>query len=241
MSLTVIRGYFPLHEDISRSYKPHPFHPESSFKLASNLQSANNMPELDSPQFTPLGHSISHHTETMPTVRLPPASESLSMNNPNPVGMSAPLSLGKYHPSHYKNKSAKTQTKNKPSDNDANAKNHARSSSDIRKKLLQYQRDMVEQAAQAGRISIPTAKPTSPRLAPLGSPGPVTPMALEEAGGYLIAGLKGTTTYNSGPEDERNAEPTMMDAQEMVRRMIEAEQDRDRALRNERRGEEVKD
>lgn len=34
-----------------------------------------------------------------------------------------------------------------------------------------------------------TAKPTSPRLNPLESPGPVTPMELEGAEGYLTAGV----------------------------------------------------
>ena len=31
-------------------------------------------------------------------------------------------------------------------------------------------------------------KPLSPRLAPLGSPGPVTPMSLESSDGYLALG-----------------------------------------------------
>jgi hypothetical protein len=36
------------------------------------------------------------------------------------------------------------------------------------------------------------AKPVSPRLAPLGSPGPITPFELEEsaAAGYLVAGAR---------------------------------------------------
>ena len=34
------------------------------------------------------------------------------------------------------------------------------------------------------------ARPTSPRLIPLGSPGPVTPFELETEGGYLIAGVR---------------------------------------------------
>lgn len=39
----------------------------------------------------------------------------------------------------------------------------------------------------------PVAKPTSPRLIPLGSPGPVTPLELE-GDGYLTAG---TTTKDA--------------------------------------------
>lgn len=49
---------------------------------------------------------------------------------------------------------------------------------------------MVEQAASAGRMQYAGAKPISPRLIPLGSPGPVTPMELEESAGYLGAGSK---------------------------------------------------
>lgn len=33
-------------------------------------------------------------------------------------------------------------------------------------------------------------KPLSPRLAPLGSPGPVTPLELEGEEGYMVAGAK---------------------------------------------------
>lgn len=33
-------------------------------------------------------------------------------------------------------------------------------------------------------------KPDSPRLAPLGSPGPVTPLELEGQDGYLFAGAR---------------------------------------------------
>jgi hypothetical protein len=46
-------------------------------------------------------------------------------------------------------------------------------------------------------ITIPRSswgtKPSSPRLDPLGSPGPVTPLTLEEADGYLAAGSANVT------------------------------------------------
>lgn len=55
----------------------------------------------------------------------------------------------------------------------------------IKKKLLQYQQDMREQAAMAARLQIPVRQPRSPKLLPLGSPGPVTPWELDgEANGY---------------------------------------------------------
>lgn len=90
-----------------------------------------------------------------------------------------------------------------------------RTDSEAEHRLRQYQRDMVAQASQAARhiagrnggakefaasfgmhgVSLHKfqqhgGKPTSPRLAPLGSPGPVTPMDLEGggSGGYLTRG-----------------------------------------------------
>lgn len=55
----------------------------------------------------------------------------------------------------------------------------------IKKKLLQYQQDMREQAASAARLQVPMRQPPNPKLLPLGSPGPVTPWELDgEANGY---------------------------------------------------------
>lgn len=81
-----------------------------------------------------------------------------------------------------------------------------RPDSEAKTRLLQYQRDMITQAQLAkqrledggvaglhGASSQRLQKtntprgPISPRLQPLGSPGPVTPLALEGADGYLSA------------------------------------------------------
>ncbi len=43
---------------------------------------------------------------------------------------------------------------------------------------------------QRGFLTASTGKPTSPRLQPLGSPGPVTPLELEGDEGYLVAGAR---------------------------------------------------
>ncbi|KAH7158269.1 hypothetical protein B0J13DRAFT_192782 [Dactylonectria estremocensis] len=88
--------------------------------------------------------------------------------------------------------------------------------SEIQRKLQQYQRDMVAQASMAAneilsssvntdatpgngrsfgsvhiqntRFTAPAPlKPISPKLLPLGSPGPVTPMTLESAGGCYLS------------------------------------------------------
>lgn len=86
---------------------------------------------------------------------------------------------------------------------------------DRQKLLLQYKRDMVTQASMAAHRVVATVvranaangadpltgippnlqlppfpRPVSPRLAPMGSPGPVTPMELESGdGGYLGRGM----------------------------------------------------
>jgi hypothetical protein len=101
------------------------------------------------------------------------------------------MPLGKYHPSNYKNKSKAVDKLSSLTPASPSQPQHVRKKSDIKKKLQQYQKDMVEQAALAGRMSFPGAKPVSPRLLPLGSPGPVTPMELEESAGYLGAGARG--------------------------------------------------
>jgi len=52
---------------------------------------------------------------------------------------------------------------------------------------------MYQQQSVAARASgRPEDRPISPRLAPLGSPGPVTPLELEQKEGYLLAGAHQT-------------------------------------------------
>jgi hypothetical protein len=69
--------------------------------------------------------------------------------------------------------------------------------SEAQKQLYLYHRETlaaqaaVTAAANAGSHRPPSLrfeKPLSPRLAPLGSPGPVTPLELEGQDGYLMAG-----------------------------------------------------
>jgi hypothetical protein len=129
--------------------------------------------------------------------------------------MSMTIPLGKYHPSNFKNKD-----KEKPilpplsaASSSTTNQQHRHPSSSVRKKLKQYQRDIVEQAAIAGGMPIPgVPKPLSPRLKPLGSPGvgPMTPMELEgEAAGYLVAGAQANVDASQ--------------QKEMVAKMIKAE------------------
>lgn len=61
---------------------------------------------------------------------------------------------------------------------------HQRMYSDAQKHLLMYHHQSVA-ARSNGKAE---DKPVSPRLVPLGSPGPVTPLELEQKEGYLLAG-----------------------------------------------------
>ncbi|KAF2102649.1 hypothetical protein NA57DRAFT_52208 [Rhizodiscina lignyota] len=60
--------------------------------------------------------------------------------------------------------------------------------SDAQRQLYVYQRELLANAGKIPSRPAPTSRPISPRLAPAGSPGPVTPLELENEGGYLMAG-----------------------------------------------------
>jgi hypothetical protein len=136
--------------------------------------------------------------------------------------------MGKYHPSNYKPLSPGVPTSLSPipaplspaqleipSPGQSNKRPaYERRSTDVKRKLQQYQRDMV---AQARLASMPTsqpqpqpesAKPSSPKLQPqpLSSPGPITPLELEESSGYLVAGMR-----EADRERQREAVGKMID------------------------------
>lgn len=134
-----------------------------------------------------------------------------------------PLPMGKYYPSNYENRNGSqanlrppltgSMSSNIGSDAHAIPRTGSQSNpeTELRRKLQQYQRDMIAQASMAAnellsssaksgensgglsldslpfrdsRFATPAShKPISPRLLPLGSPGPVTPMDLESIGG----------------------------------------------------------
>jgi hypothetical protein len=87
---------------------------------------------------------------------------------------------------------------------------HERDSSDVKRKLQQYQRDMIAQARLATShtghgLKLQMPKPVSPKLMPAGSPGPITPLELEESAGYLTRGTRarGNSLIGNGLEKER--------------------------------------
>ena len=64
--------------------------------------------------------------------------------------------------------------------------------------MRRYQRELLAKADYSSRIAASPFghKPSSPRLDPIGSPGPVTPLALEQGideGDYFLAGARATS------------------------------------------------
>jgi hypothetical protein len=114
----------------------------------------------------------------------------------SPILSPMAMPIGKYHPSNFKIKT----NENTPLASPGPA-GQIRNQSDIRAQIKQYQRDIAEQTSFAGRI--PMTRPENPRLCPLGSPGPVTPMELEAAGYFGLSSEGGDVTRLIEKEKER--------------------------------------
>ncbi|KAF3019452.1 hypothetical protein E8E14_013646 [Neopestalotiopsis sp. 37M] len=179
----------------------------------------------------------------------PPMASGSSANNTPvasyiPSGVHAnPLPMGKYYPSNYESKhpspqmhpvrpSAATSTSTVKSDSQIptvrteGLSGHSRQESEAKRRLQQYQRDMIAQASLAingGNLnaaalnaismrnigfSSVSSNPSKPNLAPLGSPGPVTPLDLEtNDDGYLGVRFRNSDDQHAGcalrAEEER--------------------------------------
>lgn len=106
-------------------------------------------------------------------------------------------SLPRFHPSNFPSSHSSLQPTPDSSQaspqRPASPRQHQRIISDAQKHLLAYQREMISAAVRSS-TPVQLDNPESPRLAPLGSPGPVTPLQLEaEDGGYLVAGAQSAT------------------------------------------------
>ncbi|KAF5017688.1 hypothetical protein F66182_10362 [Fusarium sp. NRRL 66182] len=200
-------GYFPLHEDpTSRVHRPHPFqhHPDARM---SRLISESGLIYADRPTSHPAQSAAMSQSNTPVASYLAPGFHD------------SPLPMGKYYPSNYEHRNgsqtslrppmAGTVSSNIGPDSHAipRATSHSNPETELRRKLQQYQRDMIAQASMAASELLSSSaksgeknsgislnslplrdsrfsatgshKPLSPRLLPLGSPGPVTPMDLE--------------------------------------------------------------
>ena len=142
----------------------------------------------------------------------PPSPRRISMNSrggnsqrrANTSALKLP-SLPRFHPSNFPSAHSSAQTTPESGQGSppppTSPRTHQRIISDAQKHLLAYQRDMISAAARSS-TPIQLEGPESPRLLPIGSPGPVTPLQLEsEDGGYLTAGVR-NAEYNGTTSDE---------------------------------------
>ena len=151
-----------------------------------------------------------------PSMPLAPFSPRAQDPAPHPTALRLPP-LPRFHPAAYESASlentAHTPRKSRPSA-------HGRQYSDAKQQIHRYQRDIVANATRAARLTLSpkaTQSPSSPRLHPIGSPGPVTPLALEGEIDYLMARDTGSpSSKNNGrdlvesllqKENERRAHP----------------------------------
>jgi len=110
--------------------------------------------------------------------------------------------LPRFHPANFPSAYSSMQNTPdgmSPSQPPASPRSYAQRN-DLRQQMYVSQREMMSAAL---RVSSPgqNSRPISPRLAPIGSPGPVTPLELEEEGGYLVAGVRHATNENDVPMD----------------------------------------
>ncbi|KAI1101448.1 hypothetical protein F4804DRAFT_11659 [Jackrogersella minutella] len=164
-----------------------PSRPQPSFESGSNTPVTSYMPTGSQDNPLPMGkYYPSNYVKRKEEKKGKQQHGRLSTSNPSP---SPPMA-------------AKSETQ-VPTTRDTSGMGHSRNESDAKRRLQQYQRDMIAQATLAlngGNVNAATisslrtigftsmSKPSKPRLAPLGSPGPVTPMELEGSeDGYLGA------------------------------------------------------
>ncbi|KAG8418546.1 hypothetical protein J3459_012380 [Metarhizium acridum] len=212
-------GYFPMHEDPkSRVHRPHPFfHDPSVSRHQRTSDSITMQAERARTSHTAMSSSMAN-TST-------PVSSYIA-----PGFHDAPVPMGKYYPSNYEQQHPQPNSGGlQPAPISDMASFSGKSNPDVpqlrpdpirgdnpqmemRRKMQQYQRDMIAQATMVLGASTKTGndmslnglpakdiwlsgpasqKPLSPRLHPLGSPGPVTPMELESSSsGYVDRGIK---------------------------------------------------
>ncbi|OTB07335.1 hypothetical protein M426DRAFT_20043 [Hypoxylon sp. CI-4A] len=177
------------------------------------------MPERSSTRLAP------PNAASLPETSFDSARSNTPVASYNPTGAhDSPLPMGKYYPSNYVKRKEEKRSRQQhrpptsnsgspvgsksetqvPTTRDVSTMGHSRNESDAKRRLQQYQRDMIAQATLAlngGNVNAATLSslrtigfssmssgPGKPRLAPLGSPGPVTPMELEGSeDGYLGA------------------------------------------------------
>lgn len=119
-----------------------------------------------------------------------------------PTGSLHLPSLPRFHPANYPSAHSSAQATPDGMGNSPQPplSPRTRQFSDAQRHLYLHQREMVC-AATRDLSASQMGKPDGPRLAPLGSPGPVTPLELERDEGYLVAGAR-NAGREQAPTDE---------------------------------------
>lgn len=166
---------------------------------------------------SPLSPSFGVSLSPMSPIRHP-ANQSPLRPTSRPTPKLKLSSLPRFHPANYESSSSSADPAHRLS-RPSTAQPHLRQVSDAQKKLQQYQRDVVASATRAASLALSPKTPVNPapaRLNPLGSPGPVTPLALESGGDYLLARSLGS------PDAQIDR------GRALVQRLVEKENERQR-------------
>ena len=214
-SIFSIRGPGPSIDSSLKPYYSFGFRKTTTHTRAPSTVQRGFSPMGSRRPASPLYAPTSPLSPTTPLQRL-----SVSPNAGRPVRNLKLPGLPRFHPANFPSAdSSATNTPRGPRSNNSHQKR--RNGSDAQQKLHQYQRDIVTNATKSSRSLLSSSinpKPTSPRLAPLGSPGdPMTPLMLEGQGDYLLAG-----SGVSSPGYKEN------DARELVECMVRRENERRR-------------
>ncbi|PYI05335.1 hypothetical protein BO78DRAFT_318411, partial [Aspergillus sclerotiicarbonarius CBS 121057] len=207
------KGYYFAHRDQTpeghrerhshrRSGRPgHRSHHSPSSRMRSD--NSTFYPPAVSPSMAPTGRPAS-----------PQPSRSRAQNTSKSMPAFHLGSLPRFHPAVYQSSGS---PQGQPSSPRQSRQHGYRTSSGSRDTMWQ----LVEGSAlpkTPSRTLSPS--PSAPRLDPLRSPGPVTPLALEEAGGYLASGISSSSEFSS--RDHSGAAPDLVD------RLIARENERNR-------------
>lgn len=141
------------------------------------------------------------------------------------------ISLGglpRFHPAVYQSSTGSHNSSSRPSSPHQRPQTY-RVSPGSRDTLRQYRELVTNGILSRNAQGVITTKPAAPRLDPLGSPGPVTPLVLEEGDSYLSAGFANGSDQSSGSMKNFTPSP------ELVERLIQRENERIR-LQKHRQG-----
>lgn len=183
----------------------------SSVQLSEAQKTAKRAPNMHD-QPLPRYNPSTPFSPAMPLSPLQPMDQNPHL--PRRAGKNLHLtSLPRFHPANYQlAEPGPTATLRVP-----RSSNPQRQGSDVSQQLHQYRRDLVDSATMSARslLSPKLSKPSPPRLHPLGSPGPVTPLMLEGQDDYLMGGSAASPRSVTASE-----------GRELVDRLIREEQNR---------------